>query len=107
MRLIVPPGVTLSGKDVHSLGTEPKTQLAIYNVIAPENFSVDITGTGSLRDNDSDAGTADDSDSPQVHEGEPQIYSHLGWLVGLTFAILGVGLIWLFRNSPRWSPYTK
>ena len=106
LRLIVPSGVSLSGKDVQSLGTEPKTQLAIYNVIARDSFLTDITGTGSIRDN-SDNSSGDESDSPQVREGEPQVYAHLPWLVGLTFAILGVGLLMLFRNSPVRAPYTK
>jgi len=107
LHLIVPPGVTLSGKDIEQAGTEPKTQAAIYNVTAHDNFSVEITGTGSLRSGD-DASSADDSDeAPQVTEARPQIYAHLVWLLALAFSILGVGLIVLFRNSPVRSPYGK
>ncbi|MBV9763966.1 MAG: hypothetical protein JOZ48_03895 [Acidobacteriaceae bacterium] len=106
LHLIVPPGVTLSGKDIELAGTEPKTQANIYKVVAPDAFSVDITGTGSLRSTDS-ADSADESDAPPVTEGAPQVYNHLGWLVLLAFSILGVGLIILFRNSPVRSPYGK
>ncbi len=106
LRLIVPPGVTLSGKDVELVGTEPKTQATIYNVVAPDAFSANVTGTGSLRNGD-DTDTADESDAPQVTEGRPQIYNHLGWLVFLAFSILGIGLIILFRNSPVRAPYRK
>ncbi len=106
LRLVAPPGVTLAGKDIQQLGTEPKTQATIYNVVANDNFSVDITGTGSLRKGD-DSTAGDNSDAPQVTEGRPRVYSHLGWMVALAFSVLGVGLIVLFRTSPVRSPYGK
>lgn len=105
LRLIAPSGVTFSGKDIQSIGTEPKTQATIYNVIAPDQFSFDITGIGSLHQQDT--GTDDDADRPQVTEGNPQIYAHMGWLLTLAFGILGLGLFILFRNSPVRSPYGK
>ncbi len=104
LRLIAPPGVTLAGNDIQQVGTEPKTQATIYNVTAPGSFSALVSGTGSLHNNgDSDA-AQDTSDEPQVVQGKPQIYDHLGWLVALAFSILGVGLIALFRTSPVGSP---
>jgi hypothetical protein len=105
LRLIAPPGVTLSGKDIQSIGTEPKTQASIYNVVAPDQFSFDIAGTGSLHQQET--GSDDDADRPQVTEGNPQIYAHMGWLLTFAFGILGVGLLILFRNSPVRSPYGK
>lgn len=105
LRLIAPPGVTFSGNDIQQIGTEPKTQATIYNVSAPKLFSFEIAGTGSLHQQDT--GQQDDADRPQITEGNPPIYSHLGWLAGFAFAILGVGLVVLFRNSPVRSPYGK
>lgn len=105
LRLIAPPGVTLSGSDIQSIGTEPKTQATIYNVTAPDLFSFNIAGIGSLRPDTASAD--DDADRPQVVEGNPQIYAHRGWLLTLAFSILGVGLIFLFRSSPVRSPYGK
>jgi len=102
LRVVAPSGVTISGNDVQQLGVEPNTQATIYNVTATGSFSFDISGTGSLHSNDESAG--DNSDSPQVTEGKPQIYAHLGWLLGLAFSILAVGLIVLFRSSPVQSP---
>jgi hypothetical protein len=107
LRLIAPQGVTLAGKDIQSVGTEPKTQAGIYTVIAPETFSVDVTGTGSLHNDSAQAAQEDDSDSPQVTEGQPRIYAHLPWLIALAFCILGVGLVVLYRSSPVRSPYGK
>ena len=105
LRLIAPAGVTLAGKDVQMVGTEPKTQATIYNVLARDLFSVDVTGTGSLHPPEAAAG--DDSDSPQVVEGKPPIYARLPWLLTLALSILGVGLVYLFRTSPVRSPYGK
>jgi hypothetical protein len=106
LRLVVPPGVMLSSKDVQQIGTEPRTQANIYNVTAPSDFAVDVAGTGSLRGAD-DSGSQDDSDSPKVTEGRPQIYAHLPWLLVLAFSILAVGFLALFRSSPVRSPYGK
>jgi hypothetical protein len=106
LRLVAPSGVTLNGNDIQRVGTEPKTQATIYNVTAPETFSVAITGVGSLRGGDQTS-SADDNDSPPVAEGKPQIYTHLGSLILLAFCILGVGLVVLYRSSPVRSPYGK
>jgi hypothetical protein len=97
LRVIAPSGVTLAGKDLEQLGTEPTTQATVYNVASNGLFSFDITGTGSLR---SEGEGVDTSDSPQVTEGKPPIYAHLYWLIGLALSILAVGLVVLFRSSP-------
>jgi hypothetical protein len=108
LRLIAPPGVTLAGKDIQQLGTEPNTQAAIYTVKRDDGpFSFDISGTGSLRggtDDNAAGSAADTSDSPPVTEGNPTIYAHLGWLTGLGIAVLAVGLLVLLRSSPVESP---
>jgi hypothetical protein len=100
LRIVVPSGVTLAGKDVQNVGTEPKTLATIYNVTAPDAFTADITGIGSLRASDDSAASGDNSDSPPLTEGPPQIYRHQAWLILLGLSILGVGLVVLFRNSP-------
>ncbi len=105
LRLIAPAGVTLTGKDLQSVGTEPKTQAGIYTVIASGPFSADISGVGSLRP--PEATEADQSDSPQVTEGQPQVYRHMGWLLGLALSILAVGLVFLYATSPVRAPYSK
>ncbi len=98
LRLIAPSGVTLAGKDIQSVGTEPKTQATIYNVTASNSFSVDVAGAGSLH-NGGDAGDQQDSDAPQVTEGNPRIYRYLPWLLLLGFSILGVGFVILYRSQ--------
>lgn len=105
LRLIAPAGVNIAGKDVQMVGTEPKTQATIYTVTAPDLFSVDVTGTGSLRSPDAEAPSNDDS--PQVTEARPPIYAQMPWLLTLALSILGIGLVYLFRTSPVRSPYGK
>ena len=107
LRLIAPPGVTLSGTDLEKVGTEPRTQATIYTVTAASDFSADIAGTGAFRSAESDAASSDDSDSPEVTQGAPSIYHHMIWLVSLALGILAVGLVVLFRTSPVRSPYGK
>ena len=97
--VVAPAGtVTLAGTDIQQAGTEPTTQASIYNVVSSGNFTVDITGTGALHNN-ADSSSTDTSDSPPLTEGRPQIYTHLTLLIVLTFSILGVGLILLFRTK--------
>lgn len=105
LRLIAPPGVSITGKDIQSVGTEPKTQATIYTVAAPDVFAIDLAGTGSLHADQAE--TPDSSDEPPVIQGKPRIYTHLGWLIALAFAVLGVGLVVLYRSSPVRSPYGK
>jgi hypothetical protein len=98
LRLVAPSGVTVEGKDLQSLGTEPKTQATIYDVTARKFFDVNVTGTGTLHQPEAPA--ADESDSPKVTEGLPPVYAHLSWLVALALAVLGVGLFSLYFSSP-------
>jgi hypothetical protein len=103
LRLVAPPGVILSGKDVQALGTEPQTRATIYDVRSTGPFSVDLAGTGSLQGPAAEE-PSDASDSPKLTQGPPAIYRHLPLLIGVAFAILAVGLMLLFRSSPQRSP---
>ncbi len=99
LRLIAPSGVTLLGKDLQTVGTEPKTQATIYTVLTNGAFSADITGAGSLHP--ADAGNSvDTSDEPPVTQGMPRLYAHVAWLLGLAFSILALGFVLLYRASP-------
>jgi hypothetical protein len=107
IRLIAPSGVTLASKDIQNTGTEPKTQATIYTVTANDNFSVDITGQGTLHTPGDDAAPADTSDTPPITEGQPQIYHYLPWMAGFALSILALGLVMLYRTSPVRSPYGR
>jgi plastocyanin len=104
LRLIAPNGVTMAGSDVQSIGVEPKTQATIYNVNKPD-FTINISGTGSLHPPEAPAAAGAESDSPPVVQANPQVYQHLPWLAGIALGILAVGLVVLYRTSPVRSPY--
>ncbi len=101
-RLVTPPSVTLTGDGLDSLGQEPQTKAHIYDV-KNAKFEVAIIGTGSLRQPDAsaqqeDSGDADDG-RPQIESGVARIYTQLPWVLGLTFAILGLGGVLLYRKG--------
>jgi hypothetical protein len=107
LRLIAPSGVTLTGKELRNVGTEPKTQATIYTVTGP-SFTVDIAGTGTLHPPEAtDAAAGADPDAPSIIQGVPRIYQHLPWLVGTALGILALGLVVLYRTSPVRAPYGK
>src|SRR5206468_650856 len=100
--LVVPAGVTVKGDDVEVAGTEPKTQARIYR-IKNANFKVEVEGTGSLSQpgNGGSAAAEDNSGQPTIHEVKPRIYDRLYWILGMCFAILGLGSVLLYRNTAR------
>jgi hypothetical protein len=97
-RLVAPRGVTLKGAGLSDLGREPATQAAIYNLSAQE-FNVEITGSGSLREPSGSGGGGGEEDGPSIQEILPRLYSRLYVVLGLVAAILLVGFIMIYRNS--------
>jgi hypothetical protein len=96
-RLVTPSTVTLEGDGVQSLGQEPQTQAHIYSADSA-GYSVKITGTGSLRNQEAPA-PDEDTGEPQIQEGAARIYSRMYWVLGMAFAILGLGGVLLYRKS--------
>jgi hypothetical protein len=96
-RIVTPPGVTLTGDEIKSIGQEPTTQANIYDVNA-STFKVEIQGSGSLQPKEEQSD--EDNGQPQIQQIQPRIYDHLYWLLGLTLAILGLGSYLLSRNAP-------
>jgi hypothetical protein len=95
--LVVPAGVIAKSDDLELAGTEPKTQASIYR-IKNASFKVEVNGAGSLQQSE---GSADDSGQPQVQEVKPRIYASLYWILGMAFAILGLGSVLLARNAAK------
>ena len=96
--LVVPAGVTAKSDDLELAGQEPKTQASIYR-IKNANFKVEVAGTGALQAQSE--GSADDTGQPQVQEVKPRIYDSMYWILGMAFAILGLGSVLLARNSTK------
>jgi len=93
--LVVPSGVTAKSDELDLAGQEPKTQASIYR-IKNASFKVEVQGTGALQQSE---GSADDSGQPQVQEVKPRIYESMYWILGMAFAILGLGSVLLARRS--------
>jgi hypothetical protein len=94
--LVVPNGVTVKSDDLELAGTEPKTQANIYR-IKTASFKVEVDGTGILQTQSE--GSGDDNGQPQVQEVKPRIYESMYWILGMAFAILGLGSVLLARNA--------
>ncbi|HTS78547.1 MAG TPA: hypothetical protein VMG40_20220 [Bryobacteraceae bacterium] len=105
LRLVTPGSVTLSGDGVDMLGQEPQTQARIYDV-KNASYAVKIEGTGSLRSTDASAQGEQDDGHPQVESDAARIYtqktfavSDFYWVLGLAFAVLGLGGVMLYRKG--------
>jgi hypothetical protein len=105
LRLVVPPGVKLSGAGVARVGEEPQTKAQIYSAQGPE-YKVQIEGSGQLRV----AGAAPDAQEeedagPEITQILPPAHDNLYWTLGLAGAILLLGFAMLYRRaSPRETP---
>src|SRR5271170_4851012 len=88
--LVVPSGVTAKSDDLELSGQEPKTQASIYR-IKNASFKVEVDGTGLLAAPGQSEGSGDDNGQPQVEEVKPRIYESMYWILGMAFAILGLG----------------
>lgn len=97
-RLVTPSAVTLTGDGVESLGQEPQTRAHIYNA-GGADYTVKISGTGSLRTPETAAAPEDDTGQDQIEEKPARVYTKMYWVLGLSFAILGLGGALLYRKS--------
>ena len=95
--LVAPNGVTLKGDNIELAGQEPKTQASIYQ-IKGASYKVEVEGIGSLQQPGA-ASTEEDNGMPTIQEVKPRIYDRLYWILGMAFAILGLGSILLYRSS--------
>lgn len=98
--LVVPNGVTVKSDDLELAGTEPKTQASIYR-IKKANFKLEVDGVGILAAPGQSEGSGDDNGQPQVQEVKPRIYESMYWILGMAFAILGLGSLLLARNAAK------
>ncbi|MDQ6664501.1 MAG: hypothetical protein M3Z23_08915 [Acidobacteriota bacterium] len=105
-RIVAPAGVTIIGPGLKNLGQEPRTQATIYGVDSPE-FRVQVEGTGALRSADA---TDESAGQPSIAQILPKLYNSsdpgagfwgavtsLKWILLLSFAILGLGFVLLYR----------
>jgi hypothetical protein len=113
-RLVAPSGVTLKGEGIEALGQEPRTQATIYS-IKSKQFKIEIAGTGTLRQPESEPAAGE---GPRIEQVMPRLYggivssSGLGqklnsvkWILVLCLAILTLGFVLLYRaGAPAHAP---
>jgi hypothetical protein len=97
--LVIPNGVTVKGDDVDLAGQEPKTQANIYR-IKNGSFKVEVEGTGALRPGGEGA-PDEDNGAPNIEQVKPRIYGSLYWILGMTFGVLALGSLLLYRNTTK------
>jgi hypothetical protein len=92
-RLVAPSGVTIKGDGIQSIGQEPKTQATIYD-LKVNDFKAEISGAGSLQAAEDTGG---DSGGASYEQIPPRVYNKMIWILALTFGILTLGFILLYR----------
>jgi hypothetical protein len=87
-KLVLPKGVEAAGDGIVSLGNEPSTQAAVYDITAKE-LKLTITGSGTLSVVPSTEG---ESEGPRIKQIMPPGYDrNWKWAFGLTLAFLALG----------------
>ncbi|MEQ1886031.1 MAG: hypothetical protein ABL967_13285 [Bryobacteraceae bacterium] len=95
--LVTPSTVTITGNGIEPVGQEPQTQAHLYNLSGLE-FDVLIQGKGSMR-GPAEGQPEEDTGAPKVEVAPARIYTRVWWVLGLAFAILGLGGAMLFRRG--------
>ncbi len=95
--VVTPISVHLTGDGIKEVGVEDQVQARLYEVTAP-TFKVKIEGTGSIREQQSNA-SQEDTGQPQTKEILARVYDRLYWVLGLTFGILALGGTLLYRKG--------
>jgi len=91
VNLVVPPGVTASGEGIEFLGVEPRNRFNIYS-LKTGPYTVQLQGAPAMP-------TGGGEDRSTLDQILPRIYDGAYPIVGLTFAVLGLGFILLYRRS--------
>lgn len=93
--LIVPNGITLTAANLNDLGVEPRTQAHIFG-LTDDTYNIKLTGqevaTPDASQQDQDAG-------PQITPILPRIYGQAIPILAVSFGILGLGLVLLYRRE--------
>jgi hypothetical protein len=98
--LIVPEGITMKGDALSDMGQEPRTKAHIYGLKGTE-YNVELAGTVSERNTDSDTSGADSSGQPPVQQIMPRLYTQTKLILPLALGILALGFVLLYRMPDK------
>jgi hypothetical protein len=91
--IAVPNGVTVTGAGLVDKGKEPRTQASIFE-LSTQEVDLKLEGSGEL--SGGGGGGEEESRGPSISQVNPRIHDRLYWVLGLTFAILGIGFVLLY-----------
>ena len=108
LALVTAEAVQLSGagiKDdgVKQLGQDgPRARIYEVSVAAGAPYELSIDGFGALQTGGDETAQqqGEDDGSPKPTPGNARVYQRLPWVLALTFSILGLGGVLLYRRSP-------
>jgi hypothetical protein len=105
--LVTPEAVQLSGGGVKEDGIKqlgqdgPRARVYELSAAAGASYELSIEGTGTLQAAETAPQSEEEgSHSPDPKAGNARLYQRLPWVLGLTFSILGLGGVLLYRRSP-------
>jgi hypothetical protein len=99
--LIAPNGVTLDGKGLNDLGTEPRTQAHIYG-LAGASYEIALSGQEAAAPGAEPAGgDQTDSSGPGIEQIMPRVYTQAKAILGVALGILALGFALLYRKSQK------
>jgi hypothetical protein len=91
---IVPQGVTVKGAGLESKGQEPRFKASIYQTTAA-SYKLELEGTGVMQREP--AAAESEEKGPQIQFVLPKLYTKLYWVLALSFSILLLGFVLLYR----------
>ena len=97
--LIAPNGITLEGKGLNDLGTEPRTQAHIYGLTG-SRYEIALSGAvAAPPGGDASGGDQGDSSGPGIEQIMPRVYTQAKPILGIALGILALGFALLYRKS--------
>jgi hypothetical protein len=93
--IAAPNGVTVTGAGLVDKGKEPRTQASIFE-LSTQDLDLKLSGQGELSSGGGGGGE-EESRGPSISQVNPRIHDRLYWILGLMFAIMGIGFVLLYR----------
>jgi hypothetical protein len=103
--LVTPEAVRLAGAGIKEQGVKdlPNGSRARVYEVPGGSYEATIDGIGTLQTEADESGQQQqeggDSGAPPTTAGNARLYQRLPWVLGLTFSILGLGGVLLYRRS--------
>jgi hypothetical protein len=91
---IVPQGVTVKGEGLESKGQEPRFKASIFQTTA-SSYKLEIEGSGAMQREP--AAGEQEQQGPQIQFVLPKLYDKMYWVLALSFSILILGFVLLYR----------